>query len=105
MSPFTVEVERAVSASNGKTTVVGLDVGIRHLAVLSTGAPPIPNPRDRLARIHGRAANLRRDAMHKLTTLAAEHGIVVVEQLNVAGMVRNRHRRRVSAGYLDLGPS
>jgi putative transposase len=86
---FTVEVERAVSVRNGKTTVVGVDVGIRHLAVLSTGAPPIPNPRAvegslralrrvsrelarrepgsgrryrarcRLARIHGRAANLR----------------------------------------------
>jgi putative transposase len=114
-----------VSAGNGKTTVVGVDVGIRHLAVLSTGVPPIPNPRAlegslralrrvsrelarrepgsgrryrarcRVARIHGRAANLRRDAMHKLTTsLAAEHGIVVVEQLNVAGMVRNRHLAR-----------
>jgi putative transposase len=122
---FTVEVERSVSANNGKTTVVGVDVGIRHLAVLSTGTPPIPNPRAlerslralrrvgrelarrepgsrrryrarcRLARIHGRAANLRRDAMHKLTTgLATDHGIVVVEQLNVAGMVRNRHLAR-----------
>jgi putative transposase len=123
---FTVEVERAVSTSNGKTTVVGVDVGIRRLAVLSTGVPPIPNPRAlegslralrrvsrelarrqpgsgrryrarcRLARIHDRAANLRHDAMHKLTTsLAAEYGIVVVEQLNVAGMVRNRHLARV----------
>jgi putative transposase len=128
---FTVEVERAVSASNGKTTVVGVDVGIRHLAVLSTGAPPIPNPRAleaslralrrvsrelarrepgsgrryrarcRLARIHGRAANLRHDAMHKLTTsLATEHGIVVVEQLNVAGMVRNR---RLARALSDTG--
>jgi putative transposase len=128
---FTVEVERAVSASNGKTTVVGVDAGIRHLAVLSTGAPPIPNPRAlegslralrrvsrelarrepesgrryrtrcRLARIHGRAANLRRDAMHKLTTsLATEHGIVVVEQLNIAGMVRNR---RLARALSDTG--
>jgi IS605 OrfB family transposase len=125
---FTVEVERAVSASNGKTSVVGVDVGIRHLAVVSTGAPPIPNPRAldgslrtlrrvgrelarrepgsrrryrtrcRLARIHGRVANLRRDAMHKLTTsLATGHGIVVVEQLNMAGMLRNRRLARVLA--------
>jgi putative transposase len=132
---FTVEVERAVSASNGKTSVVGVDVGIRHLAVLSTGAPPIPNPRAlegslralrrvgrelarrkpgsrrryrtrcRLARIHDRAANLRRDAMHKLTTsLASEHGIVVVEQLNMAGMLRNRRLARAlaDAGLAEL---
>jgi putative transposase len=34
--------------------------------------------------------------LHKLTTrLATEHGIVVVEQLNVAGMVRNRRLARV----------
>jgi putative transposase len=132
---FTVEVERAVSPSNGKTSVVGVDVGIRHLAVLSTGGPPIPNPRAlegslrtlrrvgrelarrkpgsrrryrtrcRLARIHGRAANLRLDAMHKLTTsLATEHGIVIVEQLNMAGMLRNRRLARAlaDAGLAEL---
>jgi putative transposase len=132
---FTVEVERAVSASNGKTSVVGVDVGIHHLAVLSTGAPPIPNPRAlegslrtlrrvgrelarrrpgsrrryrtgcRLAQIHGRVANLRRDAMHKLTTdLATRHGTVVVEQLNMAGMLRNRRLARAlsDAGLAEL---
>jgi putative transposase len=41
---FTVEVQRAILASNGKPSVVGLDVGIRYLAVLSTGQT-IPNPR------------------------------------------------------------
>jgi putative transposase len=132
---FTVEVERAVAPGNGKSSVVGVDVGVRHLAVLSTGAPPIPNPRAlegslrtlrrvgrefarrkpgsrrryhtrcRLARIHGRAANLRLDAMHKLTTsLATEHGIVVVEQLNMAGMLRNRRLARAlaDAGLAEL---
>jgi putative transposase len=34
---FTVEVQRQVPASNGQATVVGVDVGIRHLVVLSTG--------------------------------------------------------------------
>jgi putative transposase len=132
---FTVEVQRAVWASNGKTSVVGVDVGIRSLAVLSTGAPAIPNPRAlegslrtlrrvgrelarrepgsrrryrtrcRLARIHGRVADLRRDAMHKLTTsLATEHGIVVIEQLNMAGMLRNRRLARAlaDAGLAEL---
>jgi IS605 OrfB family transposase len=124
---FTVEVERANPASNSKPSVVGVDVGVRHLAVLSTGAV-IPNPRAlegslrklrrlnrelarrtpgsrrrkqtrrRLARVHARVANIRRDTLHKLTTsLATKHGTVVVEQLNVAGMVRNRRLARAIA--------
>jgi putative transposase len=121
---FTVEAGRRIPASNGKRTVVGVDAGIRHLAVLSTGVV-IANPRSlelqlrtlhrlnrqlarcqpgsirrnqtrrKLARIHARATNIRHDALHKLTTsLATEHAIVVVEQLNIAGMVRNRHLAR-----------
>jgi IS605 OrfB family transposase len=54
-----------------------------------------------LARAHARAANLRRDALHKLTTtLANEHATVVVEHLNVAGMARNR---RVARALADTG--
>jgi hypothetical protein len=34
---FTVEVQRTIPASNRKPSVVGVDVGVRHLAVLSTG--------------------------------------------------------------------
>jgi putative transposase len=127
---FTVEVQRAIPAGNGKSSVVGVDVGVRQLAVLSTGAV-IPNPRAlegslrklrrfnrqlarrtpgsqrrnqtrrRLARVHAKAANLRRDALHKLTTrLATQHGTVVVEQLNVGGMVRNR---RLARAISDTG--
>jgi putative transposase len=131
---FTVEVQRHVRSGNGKTDVVGVDVGVRHLAVLSTGTT-IANPhalerslrklrrlnrqlarrapaskrraqtRRRLARVHARAANLRRDALHKLTTaLATEHGTIVVEQLNVAGMMRNRRLARAlaDAGLAEL---
>lgn len=131
---LTVEVQRHVPAGNGKRTVVGVDVGVRHLAVLSTGVR-IANPRSlecqlhklrrlnrqlarckpqsrrrrqtrrELARVHARTANLRRDAIHKLTTaLATGHGTVVVEQLNVAGMVRNRRLARVlsDAGLAEL---
>jgi putative transposase len=124
---LTCEVQRTIPAENGKRSVVGVDVGIRHLAVLSTGVV-VPNPRAlersqrklrrlnrelarrrpnsrrrkstrrRLGRVHVRAANLRRDALHKLTTaLANEHGTVVVEQLNVAGMLRNRRLARAVA--------
>jgi putative transposase len=57
--------------------------------------------RRRLARVHARAANLRRDGLHKLTTsLATQHGTVVVEQLNVAGLLRNR---RLARAISDTG--
>ena len=121
---FTVEVQRHVPAPNGHNRVVGVDVGVHHLATLSTGST-IPNPRAlerslrklrrlnrqlagakpgsnhrkatrrKLARVHARAANLRRDALNKLTTtLATQHGTIVVEQLNLAGLVRNRRLAR-----------
>jgi IS605 OrfB family transposase len=125
---FTVEVARRVNATTRPEQVVGVDLGITTLAVLSTGAAA-PNPRnlnkalkalrtasrtlsrrvgpDRrigqrpsarwetarraVTRIHTRVANLRKDAIHKLTTeLAATYGTVVVEDLNVAGMLKNR---------------
>jgi putative transposase len=131
---FTVEVQRTIPARNGQASVVGVDVGVRHLAVLSTGQT-IANPRAqegslrklrrlnrqlarrrpgsrrrhwtrrRLARVHARAANLRRDALHKLTTrLATHHGTVVVEQLNVAGLLRNRRLARAlsDSGLAEL---
>jgi putative transposase len=45
----------------------------------------------RIGRIHARAADLRRDALHQATTrLARRHRVVVVEDLNVAGMSRRK---------------
>jgi len=129
---FTVEVARRVSAPARPEQVVGVDLGITALAVLSTGAAA-PNPRNlnkalkalrtasrtlsrrvgpnqrtgqrpsarwetarrEVTRIHTRVANLRKDAIHKLTAeLAATYGTVVVEDLNVAGMLRNRKLAR-----------
>ncbi|MFD0576217.1 IS607 family element RNA-guided endonuclease TnpB [Dactylosporangium darangshiense] len=139
---FCVEVERAVRTPARPNSTVGVDVGIRHLAVLSTGAL-VPNPRhldgaarrmrrlarrlsrragpdrraDRrasnrwgraqaaLGRAHSRVANLRRDGLHKLTTrLTREYATVVTEDLNVAGMLRNRRLARhiADAGFAQL---
>jgi putative transposase len=141
---FTVEVRRRVPEPCPSGAVVGVDVGVRHLAVLSTGQV-LPNPQPlqqaqrrlrrlnrqlarrhgprasdgtrraasngwqrihrRLARTHARVANLRRDSLHKLTSdLARRHSTVVIEHLNVAGMVRNRHlaRRIADAGWGEL---
>jgi putative transposase len=48
-----------------------------------------------LARIHARVANVRADALHKATTdLARRYETVVIEDLNVAGMSRNRRLAR-----------
>jgi IS605 OrfB family transposase len=135
---FCVEVDRQVRTPARPDTVVGVDVGVKHLAVLSTGET-VDNPRHLAAasrrlrrlsrrvsrrigpdrrtrqtgskrwhkanaarnRTHARVANLRRDGLHKLTTrLTAEYGTVVVEDLNVAGMVRNR---RMAKAISDCG--
>jgi IS605 OrfB family transposase len=141
---FTVEVHRTLPTGplsvQRRAGMVGVDVGIRHLAVLSTGevisnprplesaqrrlrrlnrqlarrhGPRAPDGAHRvpsvgwrqtrkcLARAHGRVARIRRDGMHQLTTrLATSHDTIVVEHLNVAGMLRNR---RLSRAIADSG--
>ena len=48
-----------------------------------------------LARLHRRIRNMRTDFLHKLsTTLAKTKSVVVLEDLNVSGMVRNGHLAR-----------
>jgi transposase len=129
---FTVETEVSRPAPRLPDAVVGVDLGVKALAVLSTGEE-IPNPRHlsgalrklrrlsrtmarrqgparrtgrepsnrwrrasaAVAKAHGRVADQRRDGLHKVTSrLAAEFGTVVVEDLHVAGMVRNRRLAR-----------
>ncbi|MGJ3560994.1 RNA-guided endonuclease TnpB family protein [Streptomyces sp. INA 01156] len=56
-------------------------------------------------KVHHRVADLREDALHKLTTaVAAEYGTVVVEDLNVAGMLCNRRlaRQIADAGFGEI---
>jgi putative transposase len=46
-------------------------------------------------KVHHRVADLRAGGLYKITTyLAAEYGHVVVEDLNVSGMLGNRRRAR-----------
>jgi putative transposase len=118
----TVEEDVAVPKNNGSS--VGLDVGINRLATLSDGTVVL-NPRPlersrrkltstqralarkrpgsrnaarlrlRLARIHARLANLRRDQLHKLTTqLTRTKSLIVIEDLAPSLMIRNRHLAR-----------
>jgi len=52
----------------------------------------------RLARIHARISNVRADVLHKATTiLAARYETVVIEDLNVTGMLTNRRLARAVA--------
>jgi len=66
--------------------------------VHSRKAPGSANQRRsavRLARLHRRIRNTRADFLHKLsTTLAKTKSVVVLEDLNVSGMVRNRQLAR-----------
>ncbi|GGM82974.1 transposase [Lentzea pudingi] len=133
---FSVEITRADPAPALPDSVVGVDLGVASLAVLSTGEV-IANPRHleaalrklrrlqrqaarrtgpdrrtrrppsarwrktwaRIAVLHAGVANARRDGLHKLTTrLVRTHGAVVVEDLNVSGMLRNRRLARHIAG-------
>jgi putative transposase len=125
---FTVEVEREVPAGlsrrQRRAGTVGVDLGVKNLAVLSTGET-VANPKHlarslrrlhtasrayarsrpgsagrrkraaRLATMHARIAHQRRNGIHQLTTrLATTHDTIVVEDLHVAGMVRNRSLAR-----------
>jgi IS605 OrfB family transposase len=139
---FAVEQDLARPAALDPDAVVGVDLGIKVLAVLSTGevvANPKPLARAQrhlrrlsrrvsrrqrperrtgqapsrrweraaaaVAAAHGRVADIRRDSQHKLTTgLVARYGTVVVEDLNVAGMVKNRRLARAisDAGFGEI---
>jgi putative transposase len=131
---FSVEITRYDPAPARPESVVGVDLGIKSLAVLSTGEV-IANPRHleiaqrelrrlqrqasrrvgpdrrtrqvasarwrktqaRLSALHTAVANARRDGLHKLTTrLVRGHGTIVIEDLNVAGMTKNRRARHVA---------
>ncbi|MBL8927534.1 MAG: transposase [Pseudonocardia sp.] len=55
--------------------------------------------RARADRLHARVADLRRDDTHKLTSrLVADFDVILVEDLHVAGMLRNRRLARHIAG-------
>jgi len=126
---FTVEVTHPPSVCENQDTV-GVDLGVTTLATLSTGEK-IPGPKPhkallarlrrlgrslsrkvkgsanrakakaKLSRLHARIANVRKDALHKLTTiLTARFGIIGIENLNVAGMVANR---KLARAISDMG--
>jgi len=114
--------------------MVGVDVGLKDFAVLSTGEH-VPHPkhyqrhqqrlaryqrmmarkrkgsanrakaRVKVARAHARVADARRDFLHKTSTdLVRRFDVIAVEDLNVAGMVKNRSLAKAvgSSGWAEF---
>ncbi|WP_414588722.1 RNA-guided endonuclease InsQ/TnpB family protein [Scytonema sp. PCC 10023] len=110
--------------------VVGVDLGVKELATLSTGVV-FPNPRAykkniqklkrlskalarkskgsnnryksrvKLAKHHARVSNIRKDALHKVTNyLCKNHAVIVIEDLNISGMMQNH---KLAQSIADCG--
>lgn len=126
-----VMVEAAdIAPAEQPSDAVGIDLGVTTLATLSRGEP-IPGPKAhkallgrlrrtsrslsrkrkgsanrrkakaKLARLHVRIANVRRDATHKATTMLAKtYARIGIEDLHVRGMARNR---RLARSIMDGG--
>ncbi|NET77526.1 transposase [Okeania hirsuta] len=122
--------EFAPTVTPKNTEVVGVDLGVKTLATLSTGEvfpsiKPYRTAQDKLAKLqrqlsrkvkhssnwykavvrlakqHRRIADIRKDALHKLTTyLAKNHGTVSIEDLNVSGMLANH---KLAKSIVDQG--
>ncbi|WP_237396785.1 transposase [Okeania sp. KiyG1] len=55
----------------------------------------------KIAQLHNRIANIRKDTLHKLTTyLAKNHSQIVIEDLNVSGMISNH---KLAKAVADMG--
>lgn len=110
--------------------IIGVDLGIKTLAVCSDGKTfDNPKPLKKrlkklrklqrkasrakkgganrrktvklVAKLHQKVANIRKDTLHKITTILAKtKRIVGVEDLNVSGMMKNR---KLSRSIADLG--
>ncbi|NET46182.1 RNA-guided endonuclease TnpB family protein [Okeania sp. SIO2B3] len=122
------EVEKP--SIEGQRPTVGVDIGIKELAVCSNGKV-FKNPKTyrrmskrlkhlqrqvskkvkgsnnrkkavtKLAKIHARIANIRKDAIHKLTTyLAKNHSIIKIEDLHVKAFLKNH---RLAGAIADCG--
>ena len=118
---LTVERDDKPVTNPPKGGAVGVDLGVKNLATLSDGtvienprylqkserklkraqqalsrktkgSNRREKARAKVANLHARVANQRLDAMHKLTTRLAEtFSDISIEDLHVAGMVKNHH--------------
>ena len=127
---ITVETQKPIVMASEKQAVIGVDLGVSDFATLSnseviTGPKPHRalinrlkrlsknlsrkskgsnnryKAKIKLAELHAKIANIRRDAIHKLTTsLTQQYQLIAIEDLNVKGMIRNR---KLSRSIADMG--
>ncbi len=119
---FVAEVEPI--QINAKNQSVGIDLGIKTFAVISNGEKAVSpcykaldrrvrklqkqlarqqngsnrrnKTRIQIAKLHNQIADTRKDFLHKLSTkVVSENQTIVLEDLNVSGMVKNRKLSRV----------
>ena len=118
---LTVERDDKPVTNPPKGGAVGVDLGVKNLATLSDGTVVTnprylrkserklkkaqqelsrktkgsnrrAKARAKVARLHAHVANQRQDGLHKLTTrLAKQYSEISIEDLNVAGMVKNHN--------------
>ena len=70
----------------------------RRLARCQKGSANRAKAAAKLARAHRKVRNARRDFLHRASArLVRQNDVIVIEDLNVAGMVRNRHLARAIA--------
>jgi putative transposase len=73
----------------------------RRLARCQTGSANRAKAKAKVARAHRKVRNARQDFLHKVSTrLVRGHDMIAIEDLNVAGMVRNR---RLGRAISDCG--
>jgi putative transposase len=122
-----IHVQLPAPERKAPARVIGVDVGVKSLAVASDGevfenqkhlaaaqkklrrlnrwlvrkqkgSKNWHKAKRKLARLHLRIANLRADAIHKMTThLAGKASIIALETLNVMGMLKNHKLARAIA--------
>lgn len=119
------QVKQHIQELSKSDKIVGVDLGVKTLATCSDGTV-FENPKalsknlkslrrkqrivsrkqkgsknrekakQKVARLHYRISNIRKDALHKATTkLIRENKVIVLEDLNVSGMVKNHCLARV----------
>ena len=119
---FPLGTETEVAELPKTNSAVGIDVGIKDFAILSDGTPPYTNPKFfrtleekltkaqrimsrrtigganwykakiKVARIHEKIANARKDYLDKISTeIVKNHDIIGMENLSVSNMLKNHN--------------
>jgi putative transposase len=124
------KIDAEATQTEKKQEFVGIDLGINHLATLSTGeifngvksykkyesklgrmqylnrhqlrgSNNYRKAQIKIARLHQKIANIRKDTLHKITTyISKNHAVIGIKDLNVSGMLANG---KLSKAIADMG--